>query len=367
MREESVRDCEIRTLKLLSRSANDSPVLLENMGPMRNMWTMRNLLVFVFLTGVCSAANALDPATVRVAAAYSASQGGKSFLAIQHGQTLFEQNAGEPHKIYSGTKAFWGLAALAAVEDGLLNLDESVAATIPAWRNDPRKARVTIRELLDFSCGLAPVFYLHNNDPGDRDRIAIESPIVASAGSAFIYGPSALQVFHHVLKEKLHGESPTHYLERRVLHRLGLGSQRYLTDRAGNPLLAAGWSLTARQWGKLGQLVLAGGAPVVTSGSLAQCWRGSPANRAFSLGWWNNRSAPGGREFDFEDMLVPKWPRQNWSGACLCRDAPSDLVACVGSGYQRLYVIPSMGLVVVRQSSGGRFSDGRFLRLLLGK
>jgi CubicO group peptidase (beta-lactamase class C family) len=328
---------------------------------------MRNRLVFVLLTAVCSTANALDPAAVRAAAGYSASQGGRSFIAIQRGQTLFEQNAGEPRKIYSGTKAFWGLAALAAAEDGLLNLDERVAATIPAWRNDPRKARVTIRQLLDFSCGLDPVFYLHNNNPGDRDRIAIGAPIVASPGSAFIYGPSALQVFHQVLKQKLRGESPTHYLERRVLHRLGLGSQRYLADSAGNPLLAAGWYLTAREWARLGQLVLAGGAPVVTSGSLAQCWRGSSANRAFSLGWWNNRAAPGGREFDFEDMLVPKFSRQNWSGAALCRDAPGDLVACLGSGYQRLYVIPSLNLVVVRQSSGGRFSDARFLRLLLGK
>jgi len=325
------------------------------------------LLPMLILAAARAMAAGVSPTTVRVAAAYSASQGGKSFLAVQHGQTLFEQSAGEPRKIYSGTKAFWGLAALAAAEDGLLNLDESVAATIPAWRNDPRKARVTIRQLLDFSCGLDPMFYLHNSNPGDRDRIAIGSPIVANPGSAFIYGPSALQVFHQLLKEKLHGESPTHYLERRVLRRLGLGSQRYLADSAGNPLLAAGWYLTAREWARLGQLVLAGGAPVVTSGSLEQCWRGSPANRAFSLGWWNNRAAPGGREFDFEDMLVPKWSRQNWSGACICRDAPSDLVACIGSGYQRVYVIPSMGLVVVRQSSGSRFSDGRFLRLLLGK
>lgn len=309
----------------------------------------------------------VTPASVRAAAGYSASQGGRSFIAIQHGQTLFEQNAGEPRKIYSGTKAFWNLAALAATEDGLLNLDEHVADIIPAWHNDPRKARVTIRQLLDFSCGLDPVFYLHSNNPGDRDRIAIAAPLVASPGSAFIYGPSPLQVFHQVLKQKLHGESPSHYLERRVLRRLGLGSQRYLTDSAGNPLLAAGWYLSAREWSRLGQLVLAGGAPVITSGSLAQSWRGSSANRAFSLGWWNNRAAPGGREFDFEDMLVPKWQRQNWSGAVLCRDAPSDLVACVGSGYQRLYVIPSLNLVVVRQSSGGRFSDGRFLRLLLGK
>jgi CubicO group peptidase (beta-lactamase class C family) len=325
------------------------------------------LFALLILAAVRASAAGVSPATVRAAAAYSASTGGKSFVAIQRGESLLEQNAGEPHKIYSGVKAFWGLAALAAAEDGLLSLDETVAATIPAWRSDPRKARVTIRQLLDFSCGLEPVFYLHNDNPGDRDRIAIAAPMAASPGSAFIYGPSALQVFHQVLKQKLHGESPTHYLERRVLSPLGLGSQRYLKDSAGNPLLAAGWYLSARQWARLGQLALAAGAPVVTSGSLAQCWRGSPANRAFSIGWWNNRAAPGGREFDFEDMLVPKWPRQNWSGAVLCREAPSDLVACIGSGYQRLYVIPSLGLVVVRQSSGGRFSDARFLRLLLGR
>jgi CubicO group peptidase (beta-lactamase class C family) len=278
-----------------------------------------------------------------------------------------EQSANKAHKIYSGTKAFWGLAALAAAEDGLLSLDERVAETIPAWAADSRKARVTIRQLLDFSSGLGPVFRLHNNDPGDRDSIAINAPMVANPGGAFIYGPSSLQVFHAVLKEKLRGESPTNYLERRVLRRLGLGSQRYLKDRAGNPLLASGWLLSARQWAKVGEVAVKGGAPIVSAGSMAQCWRGSGPNRAFALGWWNNRQAPGGREFDIESMLVPKWHRQSWGGAVLCRDAPSDLVACIGSGNQRLYAIPSMNLVVVRQGSSGRFSDGRFLRLVMGK
>ena len=322
------------------------------------------LLLLVCTTAVASPVN---PNAVRAAAAYSASTGGTSFLALQNGQTLLEQSAGEPHKIYSGTKAFWSLAALAAAEDGLLSLDEHVAETIPAWRADPRKARITIRQLLDFSCGLDPVFSLHNNNPGDRDGMAIRAPLVANPGSAFIYGPSSLQVFHAVLKEKLNGESPTHYLERRVLHRLGLGSQRYLTDSAGNPLLAAGWLLSARQWARLGEVALNGGAPIVTGGSIAQCWRGSSANRAFSLGWWNNRQAPGGREFDIESMLIPRWQRQTWGGTVLCRAAPSDMVACIGSGYQRLYVIPSMNLVVVRHGSGARFSDARFLRLLVGK
>ncbi len=334
---------------------------------------MRSILFFLFLSLVNHLrAGELDPAAVRKAAKYSADHRGTSFLAIQNGKTLLEEYPGKAtaddrQRIYSGTKAFWNLAALAAAEDGLLDLDERVADTIPAWRKDPRKAQVTIRQLLDFSSGLAPGFQLQVNEHRDRDTAALKLPMVSAPGKAFIYGPGALQVFHHVLKEKLRKKTPTEYLERRVLKKLRLGPQRYLNDRAGNPLLAAGFVLTARQWAKIGQLVLEQGKPVLKPASLEQAWRGSAANRSYSLGWWNNRAAPGGREFDFENMLTPKWSRQDWREACLCREAPRDLVACVGSGYQRLYVIPSLDLVVVRQGKGGRFSDARFLRLLLGK
>ena len=327
----------------------------------------RLAVLLLFLAASASAITSVDPAAVSAAAEYSARYHGVSFLAIQDRRTLLEQNAKTPHKIYSGTKAFWNLAALAAVEDSLLNLDERVGDTITSWRSDPRKAQVTIRQLLDFDSGLEPQFFLHETQSGDRDATAMRARMVAEPGSAFIYGPAALQVFHRVLKEKLRGDSPTHYLERRVLHRLGLRSQRYLADRAGNPLLATGWILSPRQWAKVGQLVLANGAPVVSRNSLAQCWRGTTANRAFSLGWWNNRAAPNGREFDFEQMLIPKWQNQDWRDACLCRDAPSDLVACIGSQGQRLYVIPSLQLIVVRQGNGGSFSDAHFLRLLLGR
>ena len=131
---------------------------------------MKRLIFWLCLVSASAAASTVNPNAIRAAAAYSNSQGGTSFLAIQNGKVLLEQSANKGHKIYSGTKAFWGLAALAAAEDGLLSLDENVADTIPAWRSDPRKARVTIRQLLDFSCGLEPVFYLHNDNPGDRDR-----------------------------------------------------------------------------------------------------------------------------------------------------------------------------------------------------
>jgi CubicO group peptidase (beta-lactamase class C family) len=324
-------------------------------------------LLLISLAVSASGVTALDPAAVRAAAEYSGRHRGVSFLAIQNGRTLLDRDAKTPRRIYSGTKAFWGLAALAAAEDGLLDLDDRVANTITNWRSNPWKSQVTIRQLLNFDSGLEPLFSLHQSQSHDRNAAAIRGRIVAEPGSAFIYGPAALQVFHEVFKADLRDRTPTHFLERRVLHRLGLGPQRYLPDSAGNPLLATGWILTARQWAKLGRMVLDYGAPVVSRKSLEQCWRGTSANRAFSLGWWNNRAAPNGRDVDFEQMLMPKWPNQDWRDACLCRDAPSDLVACIGSEGQRLYVIPSLQLIVIRQADGGSFSDARFLRLLLGR
>ena len=55
---------------------------------------------------------------------------------------------------------------------------------------------------------------------------------------------------------------------------------------------------------------------------------------------------------------------QRWGGAFLCRSAPKDLVASIGSMGQRLYVVPSLDLVIVRMGKGAKFSDPEFLRLL---
>lgn len=330
----------------------------------------RFLAFWFILVGATVASAELDSPAVRAAAIYSAHHGGLSFLAVQNGRTLLERYDGGATaemalRIYSGTKAFWNLTALAAAEDGLLDLDKPVAKTIAQWRDDSRKSRITLRQLLNFDAGLEPRFVLHEIERGNRDEIALRAAAVAEPGRAFIYGPAALQVFHRVLQSK--GESPTRYLERRVLRRLGLGPQRYVEDGAGNPLLASGFTLTAREWAKLGELVLRDGAPVITKKSLDQCWRGSTANPMFGFGWWNNRAAPSGREIDVEAMLSRKWQDQDWRDGCLCRDAPADLVACIGSEHQRLYVIPSLRLIVVRQGDVGSFSDGTFLRLLLDR
>jgi CubicO group peptidase (beta-lactamase class C family) len=334
------------------------------------------ILTVVGFTGKLAMGQEISAARWKAAADYSASHSGLSFLLMQHGKIIDENyphgtSPNEAHRIYSGTKGFWILAALKANQEGIIHLDDCVCDTIPEWRADPLKSKVTLRELLNFNSGLDADNHLHSEGFDDRDAIAVHVPLVAQPGSAFIYGPAPLQVFHEVLKRKLaaRGETPTRYLEQKVLHPLGLGPQRYLADRAGNPLLATGFMLTARQWSRVGQLILHGGSPVLQGNLLGECFRGTSANEAFGMGFWNNRLAsdPGAREFDFEKMLMPKWSQQVWTKPCICHAAPSDMVAAIGSAYQRLFVIPSMDLVVVRQGMGGSFNDGEFLRLLLGR
>ncbi len=313
----------------------------------------------------------IKPSALTNAARYSAEHRGHALLIRQHGRIIHESYAngakrGEARRIFSGTKGFWGLAAMAAVEDGLITLDEKVADTISEWQDDERKAKVTVEQLLDFTGGLERGLKIHEDGLKDRNQMAMKRPMVATPGKAFIYGPSQLQVFHELLKRKLK-KSPTSYLEKRVLKPLGLGPQRYIPDAAGNPLLAAGFLMTVSQWAKLGELLLHEGAPVLKPASFRALIEGSSANAAYSFGFWNNHAAgkDDPREIDIEDQLEHDWDKQVWKRACLCKEAPSDLIACIGSGYQRLYAIPSMQLVIVRQGQNAKFSDGDFLRTLL--
>jgi hypothetical protein len=68
-----------------------------------------------------------------------------------------------------------------------------------------------------------------------------------------------------------------------------------------------------------------------------------------------------------EQMLDLPWQNEHWSGVCICKDAPADVVVALGSHYQRLFIIPSLKAVIVRQGSGGNILDAHFLRLLLGR
>ena len=334
--------------------------------------------MFVFFTTVATHGFAeIKPADCARAAKYSESKRGVSLLVLQNGRTIFEHyaNGGQSDgawPIFSGTKSFWGIAALAAVGQGLFKLDDRVSDTITEWRSDPTKSQITIRQLLNLTDGIDGASQLHRTSIRDRNAMALQLPVVARPGSAFIYGPSHLQIFGELLRRKLNGSNTISYMEQRVLHPLGIGSPEYKKDARGNPLLASGFELSARQWARLGQLILGHGSyhgrQIVSTDLLQQAFAGSVPNPAYGLTFWLNRSAGFlSREEDLEKMLDLPWQRASWGSLCICKSAPPDTIVALGSGYQRLFVIPSLNAVIVRQGQNARFSDAHFLRLVLGR
>lgn len=335
----------------------------------------RSTIVFALtFAGLTIALADLQPSDCARAAKYSEGKRGVSMLVMQNDRTIFERyanggSADAKWPIFSGTKSFWGIAALVAVRDGLIKLDERVADTITEWRSDARKSTITIRQLLNFTDGIEPAPHLHRESIRDRNAVAIRLSSVAEPGTVFTYGPSHLQIFSEVLRRKLSGGGTFSYLDHRVLGPLGLSGLDYKKDARGNPLLASGFELSARQWARLGELVLGHGnyheRQVVPDALLREAFSGSQANSSYGLTFWLNRGAPTAREIDIENMLVPPWQRENWKDICICRAAPSDMVVALGSGYQRLFIIPSMKALIVRQGRDAKFSDARFLRILL--
>src|SRR5437868_2594253 len=328
------------------------------------------------LAASTSAGAEIQAADCARAAKYSDSKRGSSMLVMQNGRTIFEHyaNGGSARgrwPIFSGTKSFWGIAALAAARDGLFKIDDPVSDTITEWKNDPRKSQITIRELLNQTDGIEGASRLQRPSMRDRNAMAIRLSAVTEPGSAFIYGPSHLQIFSELLRRKLKGSDVIGYFDARVSNRLGLGGLNYKKDARGNPLPATGFELTAREWARLGELVLGNGnyhgRQIVPANLLREAFIGSQANPAYGLTFWLNQQAPNGREVDMERILDLPWQNAEWRGVCICKDAPADMVVGLGSHYERLFAMPSLKAIIVRQGSGENFSDAQFLRLVLGR
>jgi CubicO group peptidase (beta-lactamase class C family) len=341
---------------------------------------MRALVFFGFFLLIARptiSSSDLRPIDCARAAKYSEGRRGISTLVMQNGRTIFEHyaNGGAVDArwpIFSGTKSFWGIAAMTAVGGGLFKLDDRVSDTITEWQNDPRKSQITVRQLLNATDGIDGASHLHRASIRDRNAMAVQLPLLAQPGAAFIYGPSHLQIFSELLRRKLNGRATSPYLEQHVLNPLALSNLEYKKDARGNPLAASGFELSAREWARLGQLVLGHGNyhghQIVSADLLREAFVGSRVNPAYGLTFWLNRSAGFmAHEVDIEKMLDLPWQSAAWGNICICKSAPPDLVVALGSGYQRLFIIPSMNALIVRQGQNAKFSDAYFLRLVLGR
>lgn len=320
----------------------------------------------------------LTSEAISAARKYSAAHHGIGMIVKERGQIRYEDYyngySGDPLHIYSGTKSFFGILAIAAMEDGLLDLDEPAAKTLTEWQDDPRKSRITIRDLLNFTSGLETGFEeIYGRGSEDKVALAVGLDATRDRGASFVYGPSHLNAFCEILRRKLKrkGLSYAQYLNRKVTGPLGVNISRWREDNQGNPVPSAGMYMTGKEWMKLGELVLGGGVyegrRIVKTENLVECFRGTEINPAFGLCFWLNGHAddPGAREVDVEEDLELEPMPEDWRGACLSKNAPPELICSLGSTFQRLYIVPSMDLIVVHHGKSGRtFRDYEFLKIL---
>lgn len=337
-------------------------------------------MIFLSLPGSVGKLSAqLASESIEAAQKYSASHSGIGMIVQEHGATRFEKyynghSKNEPLHIYSGTKSFFGALAVIAEDEGILELDELVAETLPEWKKDPRKRLITIRDLLNFTSGLETGFeQIYGRSSADKLTLAVGLQATRERGASFVYGPSHLQVFCEVLRRKLAKRGTTYdqYLDRKLIKPLGINITQWRGDSHGNVIPSAGMYMTGRDWLSFGELVVQGGSwkgrQLMPTECLGKCFAGTPINPAFGLSFWINshRLNPEAREVDVEVFLDRDPMPEDWSHACLSKAAPTDLICSLGSNFQRLYMVPSMQLVVVHLGKkGSKFRDAEFLDIL---
>ena len=307
-------------------------------------------------------------ADIEEASAYHTAQNGTAMIVIENGEVISQTfaNDGGPQKagpLASGTKSFSSAIAAAAVMDGFLSLDELAADTLVEWRNHPRKSQITIRQILSLSSGIKTP--RPGGVPTYADAVAL--PMGANPGEGFEYGPANFQIFGEIIRRKLISfdggryEDASSYLQARVFDPLNVTPRRWTDGADGYPRLSTGVVMTAADWARFGQFILQGGVwddrKLVDSETLAQSFQESDANAGYGLSWWLNNK-PDQQIIDASDTLKNATDLFTNPAA---EFLPKDLIIAAGSGDQRLYIVPSMDLVIVRQTKGifVNFGEGR--------
>lgn len=218
--------------------------------------------------------------------------------------------------------------------EGRLAVDQPVSVILGAgWSRSPAtEPSITVRHLLSMTSGL------------DDSLTRVVPP-----GARFYYNnPAYYQLFRVLVRAS--GQDIGTVARTRLFSPIGITSARWIPNvDTGEPGFIL--SLSARDMARFGLLVLAhgrwAGTPVVDSAWVAEMTRPqAPDNAAYGHLWWLNGSTsyrlPG-------PYLLPT------RTGPLVPSAPADLRAALGKGDKKIYVVPSLDLVIVRH---GEDADG---------
>lgn len=278
-----------------------------------------------------------------------------------------------PERLFDSQSMHKPLAAIltmAAIADGKLSLDDPLSRFIPRWRRDPR-GTITVRDVLYMQTGLGEPRYEEAwGNPGYQMFITsrIEDylfalPRESAPGEHFRSHYAATQLLQFVL-ERATGQGYADYLRERLWQPLGGGEARVRLDRPnGNAQVFCCLQARPRDWLRIGLMLSKHGSydgravlpleaflqlttpsPLAPNFAMQQVWRGSPYSRVRMMDSRNpTRGLPMSAPFAVDDVFYLE-----------------------GRGGQRVYVVPSRELVVVRQGEVRmEWDDAAFLNGLI--
>jgi CubicO group peptidase (beta-lactamase class C family) len=295
-------------------------------------------------------------------------RGTHGLLIVRNDHIVWEWYAPEwgphrPHGTASLAKALvGGMSLMAALDEGRIHVDDPAWEYIPAWKDDPLKAQITIRHLATHSSGLEDAeeddrphdaltgwkggFWKRTPDPFS---LALhDAPVLFKPGSRFAYSNPGMAALAYAVTASLQGAPQTDIrslLRERFMDPIGVPEAEWSIGY-GHAYELHGLRLYAN-WGgaaysvdaaaRVGRLMLRRGdwaghrlvnpawietATTSAGTPLPDRSHGDPAP-ASGLGWWTNF-----------DGIWPTVPRDAFAGA--------------GAGHQLLLVVPSLHLILVR-------------------
>jgi hypothetical protein len=309
-------------------------------------------------------AAALDAAFAETAA--PPHRGTRAVVILHDGRLVAERYApGEgldtPMLGFSMTKSVTNALVGVLVRQG--RLDVEAPAPIAAWRRpgDPRAA-ITLERLMRMDSGLAldetgsgfdPSNQMFYDEP-DMAAYAASARAIAPPGTRWAYSSASTHLVARIVRDTVGGDGAAvqAFAARELFAPLGMRRVTFEMDATGTPIGAHYLYASARDWARLGQLYLddgvVGGRRLLPAGWAR--WSSEPTlGTAYGAGWWTNR---GDDEAAVHRRAV---------------GIPADAFFAMGNLGQRIAVVPSEHLVVVRMARAHlRFGDAAgFERLVV--
>ncbi len=290
---------------------------------------------------------------------YSEAQKGIGLIVLKDGKVLLEKyiddaSAETVTDSFSMHKSLFALVYGIAISEGIIgSLDETAGNHLPEWRNDPR-GRITLRQLLQMESGLQLYSFQDGGTKSmelllaaDINAVALDHPLADAPGTEFRYNNVNSQVAGIVLERALKKAGYAgyaEYLEKKLWCPAGNGEGQLWFDReGGSPRYYSGMFTTAQNWARVGELIRkqgkAGNQQIVPSEWITEMTQPSANNSNYGLHVWLGSPHVAQRRYSQQNPMS------------VAHSAPygaDDVVFFDGFGGQRVYIIPSAGLTIVR-------------------